>query len=119
MIPPFECPAKGEGIHSADGCFLITKESGERLLAFRRSVFAALIHWLCAGYRPNPPSKPSGASATPRSTSRALALRIVTKRPRWPSALGRVESLMRSVTLTSLLGSAPVSPFGLIVEVMA
>src|SRR5580658_5871931 len=43
---------------------------------------------------------------------------MVEKRPRYPPE-GRLVSLTRSVTLTSLLGSAPVSPLALIVEVMA
>ena len=61
----------------------------------------------------------SGASATPRSTSPALALRTFRKWPKYQSPVGRVVSLTRSVTLTSLFGSAPVSPLALIVEVMA
>src|ERR1035441_7467524 len=63
-------------------------------------------------------SRSPGDNATPRNTSPALALRIVLKWPR-PSSVGRVESLTRSLTFTSLFGSAPVSPLALIVDVMA
>src|SRR5271168_281158 len=74
------------------------------------------VAWPLASYQLK---SPSGAKVTPRSTSRALALRMVKKWPRYPSPVGRVASLTRSVTFTNLLGSAPVSPFALIVEVMA
>lgn len=59
-----------------------------------------------------------GAKATPRNTSPACADRSVVKIPRLGPA-GGVVANKESVTFTSLLGSAPVSPFELTVEVMA
>src|SRR5580704_1882737 len=61
---------------------------------------------------------PSGARATPRKASPARAERMVTNRSRSPCVASWV-ALMRSVTLTSLLGSAPLSPLLLIVDVIA
>jgi hypothetical protein len=59
-----------------------------------------------------------GAKATPRRTSPNFAVRSVTKWPREsalsssPSPVGKVVAERRSVTFTSLLGSAPLISAG-------
>lgn len=60
----------------------------------------------------------SGAKATPRNASPARAERMVANLSRCPSVAACV-ALIWSVTFTSLLGSAPLSPLLLIVEVIA
>ena len=62
----------------------------------------------------------AGANEIPRSASPACAARSVVKRPQPLELLGeRLVAFRRSVTVTSLFGSAPWSPFVLIVEVIA
>ncbi len=61
----------------------------------------------------------AGANEIPRSTSPACAVRSVVKCPQPLELLGaRLVAFRRSVTVTSLFGSAPWSPFVLMVEVI-
>jgi hypothetical protein len=68
----------------------------------------------CWFYLPNS----SGARAAPRNAWPARVERIVTNLSRYPFVAGCVAP-MRSVTYTSLFGSAPWSPFWLIIDVIA